>query len=249
MKRANLAEVFSSIQGEGPYLGCRALFIRFAGCNLRCAYCDTRDALEPKKTFPAEREPAQGRFRFFRNPISASRLLEICKSLDTPRGLHDALTVTGGEPLLQAEFLQGFLPQARKVFRNIYLETNGTLPEALETILPYLDIIAMDVKLKSTTGEKVPLRTHRRFLRLARRVKVFVKVVLTDSVKMEEIAKAARMVASVGKDLLVVLQPAGRGGPSKPPNPDDLLVAEMTCRSLLKNVRLIPQIQNILNLP
>jgi len=249
MKKANLAEVFSSVQGEGPYLGLRTLFVRFAGCNLRCAYCDTTEALEVRKSFPVKCKRAKGRISLSRNPVSANRLLQICKSIDVPRGFHDALAITGGEPLLQGDFLTAFLPKARKIFRTIYLETNGTLPGALEGVLPCLDIIAMDVKLRSATGEKVPLRTHRRFLRLARRSNVFVKMVLTDSVKIEEVARAAEMVASVDKQILVVLQPAGKAGPANPPGPADLLAAEMVCRKLLRNVRIIPQVQNILDLP
>ena len=38
---ANLIEIFSSVQGEGKYVGCRQIFIRSAECNLNCAYCDT----------------------------------------------------------------------------------------------------------------------------------------------------------------------------------------------------------------
>jgi len=38
---ANLSEIFSSIQGEGPYIGCKQIFIRFSDCNLDCDYCDT----------------------------------------------------------------------------------------------------------------------------------------------------------------------------------------------------------------
>jgi len=41
VNKANILEIFSSIQGEGIYIGYRQLFIRFSGCNLGCKYCDT----------------------------------------------------------------------------------------------------------------------------------------------------------------------------------------------------------------
>ena len=39
--RAKIKEIFSSIQGEGLYIGCKQIFIRFCACNLNCYYCDT----------------------------------------------------------------------------------------------------------------------------------------------------------------------------------------------------------------
>ena len=39
--KAKIKEIFSSIQGEGEYIGCKQIFIRFCACNLNCAYCDT----------------------------------------------------------------------------------------------------------------------------------------------------------------------------------------------------------------
>ena len=40
---AKICEMFTSVQGEGPYVGCKQLFIRFCGCNLNCDYCDTTE--------------------------------------------------------------------------------------------------------------------------------------------------------------------------------------------------------------
>ena len=39
--KAKIKEIFTSIQGEGPFIGHKQLFVRFCGCNLSCKYCDT----------------------------------------------------------------------------------------------------------------------------------------------------------------------------------------------------------------
>ena len=44
---ANLVEIFSSIQGEGPDLGAATLFVRFGGCDLRCRWCDSPHTWQP----------------------------------------------------------------------------------------------------------------------------------------------------------------------------------------------------------
>ena len=41
MSKIKIKEIFESIQGEGPYVGYKQLFIRFCNCNLKCNYCDT----------------------------------------------------------------------------------------------------------------------------------------------------------------------------------------------------------------
>ena len=68
-----LSEVFVSYQGEGAHVGRRHLFIRLAGCNLRCSYCDTSYALDPPARFRLYQrgEVAQER----QNPVSCEDLL------------------------------------------------------------------------------------------------------------------------------------------------------------------------------
>ena len=116
MTHAFIKEIFQSIQGEALYIGEKQIFIRFCGCNLSCKYCDTdfkKD--EEVKIFGLDKQLS--------NPVSAEKLLEIIKNYDAK-----TISLTGGEPLLQTDFLREFLPLTNK---KIYLETNGTLPEKL----------------------------------------------------------------------------------------------------------------------
>jgi 7-carboxy-7-deazaguanine synthase len=98
-----VSEIFHSIQGESSWSGLPCVFIRLTGCNLRCAYCDTRYAYE------------QGRF------------MEIPDILEQVRRLRcNLVEVTGGEPLIQEEtpfLIGGLLGEGHTVL----LETNGSM--------------------------------------------------------------------------------------------------------------------------
>ncbi|PLX95348.1 MAG: 7-carboxy-7-deazaguanine synthase QueE, partial [Desulfuromonas sp.] len=63
-----MIELFSSIQGEGVFLGERQAFLRLAGCNLDCAYCDT--PFVPTSHCRVEETPGSGVFYDLPNPLS-----------------------------------------------------------------------------------------------------------------------------------------------------------------------------------
>jgi 7-carboxy-7-deazaguanine synthase len=100
-------EKFVSIDGEGPTSGMLAVFIRFNGCNLRCAWCDTAYSWEPEAI--AEEMTAD----------------EICAYIHETRIKH--VTLTGGEPLIQEgiEALLEKLLQDKELL--IHIETNGSV--------------------------------------------------------------------------------------------------------------------------
>ncbi len=175
-----------SYQGEGPFAGSRQLFVRFYGCNLDCGYCDT--FLESYKSFSKE--------------------ALLGKILDFEEGYNE-LTLTGGEPLLYAPFLKEFLPLFRKHRRNgVYLETNGTLPDELDDVIDHVDIIAMDLKLPSSTGDQGDLwGAHEEFIKTASRKELIVKAVITDSTSIDDIKEMSRIIAGVKAKFAVVLQP------------------------------------------
>ena len=119
-------EIFSSIQGEGLLIGKRQIFIRFSGCNIDCNYCDT---IESKDALAG-------------NEYSVDELNKTVTALMTPD--VDSLEITGGEPLLHAEFIAQYL--AEYPFKAM-LETNATLPDKLCLLGDVIDIVSMDIKL------------------------------------------------------------------------------------------------------
>ena len=101
-----VSEIFSSFQGEGLFAGRRHVFLRLAGCNLRCSYCDTPDSLERTPTCTIH--DCDGGERSLANPLRPDRLSSLLAPFLSAPGVH-ALAVTGGEPLLQAGFLADVL--------------------------------------------------------------------------------------------------------------------------------------------
>ncbi|WP_305043998.1 7-carboxy-7-deazaguanine synthase QueE [Geoalkalibacter sp.] len=207
---AQLLEVFSSIQGEGLLVGCRQIFLRFARCNLQCRYCDTPFA--PTSECRIEDAPGSGMFRTLPNPVSLETLAAIIGHWhrEAPR-MHHSLSLTGGEPLLQVDILQEWLPVLRDIL-PIYLETNGTLVGPLQALLPHLDWISMDIKLASVSGCQTPWAAHREFLSVARRKKCYVKVVVGEETPAAEVLRAARLVREAAPEVCLVLQPLTREG-------------------------------------
>ncbi len=103
----NVAEKFVSINGEGQKAGQLAVFIRFAGCNLRCSYCDTKWAND---------------FDLKGENLTAEQIFEYV--LDT--GVHN-VTLTGGEPLLRPE-IEELISMLVKAGLWVEIETNGSVP-------------------------------------------------------------------------------------------------------------------------
>ncbi len=117
-------EMFSSIQGEGLYMGIPMFFIRLTGCNLRCKWCDTEYAFEEGKMMSID---------------------EIMKEVDSS-GLK-WVCLTGGEPLLQKEVY----PLIYRLMEehSILVETNGSI--SVEELPTDDNIhIALDIKTPSS---------------------------------------------------------------------------------------------------
>jgi organic radical activating enzyme len=245
---ANLVEIFSSFQGEGPHVGRSTIFVRFGGCDLRCRWCDS-----PHTWRPAEicRLPGpEAAIREVANPVSVAEIVEVAESLDLVR--HRFVSLTGGEPLLQPEAVRATAEALRGRGARILLETHGLAHEALAQVIDAIDVVSMDWKLASDVRrEGVAARAprepfheiHADFLRIARRApEVYVKVVVTPATRDEELDTMARHLAEVDPAVPLILQPVTPQGPVRRAPPGDTLLRwQARLERSLGDVRVIPQ--------
>lgn len=237
---AELAEVFSSVQGEGMLIGLRQVFIRFRGCNLTCDYCDTPTACTAE---PCLVEQAPGRRDFIPtpNPVALDRIVSLVDGWQHGwPGVHHSISITGGEPLLSHTVLQFWLPELRNLL-PVYLETNGIMHAALSLVIDHVDIVGMDIKIPSTSGCTDLWDDHRSFLEIAAGKNVFVKVVVGEETQDWEIIRASELVAAVDRQIPLILQPVTEPGGKVGVHPVRALeFQEIACRRL-REVRIIPQ--------
>jgi len=106
-------ESFYSLQGEGMWTGCPAFFVRMAGCNLNCDFCDTRK-------------------------VEGSWILECDLLKDFEESGASHLVITGGEPTLQN--LQPLIRGAHSLDATIHLETNGTVKTNVFSMVNHLTV-------------------------------------------------------------------------------------------------------------
>ena len=185
-------------------LGVRQVFLRLSGCNLACDYCDTTEARIKSDTFTIP--DAEGNKQTLPNPIDVEETARLVGELWKP-SMH-SVSLTGGEPLLQAEELTALLPLLKQQGMPIYLETNGTRYEELKILLPHIDWIAMDIKLPSSQGGKDLFAEHVRFLEIAAIANIFLKMVITPESGEDELSKMCAFLSRESRSVTLVLQPA-----------------------------------------
>ena len=243
--RAKIKEIFSSIQGEGPYIGSKQIFIRFCACNLNCYYCDT-------DFYPTN---INNKSEFFEP--TPDELIEYLESRFDIKSTH-SISLTGGEPLIWAEFLKEFMPKfSTKYDTKFYLETNATIDDNAKIILPYTDILAGDIKLPSVSGIENVFLLHDKFYKVANTVKnktnqsfctknnnSFAKVVFDETITDNEITQTIELAQNY--DIEIILQPRMID--------DKLSVSTDFMMSIFENfvssyphTRLIPQVHKFIN--
>lgn len=243
MSQGNVVEVFSSVQGEGVLAGVRQTFVRLSGCNLSCRYCDTAHAREPVAQARCEREPGAADWDSLANPLDVGTVLARISSLAKIPG-HHSVALTGGEPLVQAEFARQLCASLCGAGHRAYLETNGTLPQALAGVGGHIHFLALDVKLTSATGCEVGDAEREGCLEVAASLpaSTMVKMVVTAETDLAELEEWAARVVKRLPNAPLVIQPATPVGEVLPPKAGWLLGAQCAAARWVKDVRVIPQL-------
>jgi len=153
MRQYKVAEIFTSINGEGQRAGQPAVFVRFHGCNLSCSFCDTMWANEPDaKTML----------------LTAEEIVQ--RVLET--GI-DNVTITGGEPLLQPGIEEILELLLRELRLSVEIETNGSVDISPFLTLPCgrRPLFTLDYKLAGSGMEKYMRTENYRLLTMQDTVK------------------------------------------------------------------------------
>lgn len=244
-KLIHVNELFSSIQGEGLLAGRRQIFVRLSECNLDCRYCDTEFSVSGIGRI--ESCPGSGELVETPQPMPLEALTTVIADW-TARlpGAHHSVSITGGEPLLQADLLRELLPEIRSII-PIHLETNGTMHLALRLLKQHLDYISMDMKLPSTAGCTEQLwGIHGSFLREAQGRTVSVKVVVGDATTPDEISQVCEIISTVNRETPLFLQPLTLPDGTVGIRVPHLLHLQELAASRLPDVRVIPQMHRLL---
>ncbi|OSB18716.1 7-carboxy-7-deazaguanine synthase QueE [Clostridium sporogenes] len=168
-----VVERFVSINGEGRRSGQLAIFIRFAGCNLNCSYCDTLWANEKDVSYEL---------------VSSKDIYDYIKSQKIKN-----VTLTGGEPLMQKGIVELLKVLSKDKELYVEIETNGSV-----LLDEFLDIenspsFTMDYKLPSSNMENKMALDNFRYLTNKDTVK-FVSGSIEDLEKAKEIIKKYNLV-------------------------------------------------------
>ncbi len=148
----DISEIFCSIQGESTYTGLPCVFVRLAGCNLRCNYCDTTYSYKSEIT------------------LSTNDVIAKVKEYDPVK----LVEITGGEPLIQPEVFQ-LIRLLHENDHSILLETNGSI--LLKEVPDYV-IKIVDVKCPGSGEENSFILENLEFIN---KEKDEIKFVLSDN--------------------------------------------------------------------
>lgn len=235
-KKVQLSEIFTSIEGEGIFFGTKTLFIRMAGCHLKCHWCDTGYALPMNSG----------------NSYSLNDVKNMIREKLTKNTYK--INFTGGEPLIQYDIVKDL---ARFIKEEIglrtYIESSCYDFNRFNEVLPYFDICKIEFKMKDSNVVKKEhynnlLKNEMECLKMAiKNNKItFIKIVVSNYTNVEEFSELIYDIfGTINAESLAgfIIQPTTK-------------INEPTVESLLKfydlvypkynDVRIIPQLHKVI---
>lgn len=233
--KVKLSEIFTSIEGEGVLFGTKTMFVRLAGCPLKCHWCDTPYAI-----------PMDSGGNFSSDDVKkmiADELLPHTYKVN----------FTGGEPLVQHEAVIELAQFVREKGIKTYLESACYDSARFAKVLPYIDICKIEFKLRDSKvvdDKNYPtlLKNEMECFRMAVEAgkKPYVKVVVTNSSSLIEFESLIKRVRGIAKPLDIagfIIQPSHK---VDEPVLDRLFAFYDAVYPYYDQVRVIPQLHKII---
>lgn len=230
--RARVSEIFTSIEGEGIFVGKKTMFIRLSGCHLKCRWCDTKYAL-----------PLDSGTDYQIDEIKDLIIKEL-------RPFTYKVNFTGGEPLLQTEAvieLADFIKKQTNL--KTYMESSCFDSELFSKVLPYIDICKIEFKTDDSNVVEDKeydnlLLNEIRCLELAveSNKATYIKIVVTNSTNLESFKNLVYNISKRIKpsDILgFIIQPSFG---IDQPTVNKLLDTYDIVEPMFPEVRIIPQL-------
>lgn len=177
--------------------------------------------------------------------VSQGKVFQNPTEIDTIVNLVDAaiVTLTGGEPLLQVDFARHVCVQLRSMGKIMYLDTNATLPDALETIIDQVDIVSLDFKVPTATGRPQLWIEHKACLEISasQGKAVYIKMVINENLLPRELETACTLIQEIDRSIPLVIQPVYGSEHA------GLLDVQKKALAYLDDVRIIPQVHKYLH--
>lgn len=233
--KVSLSEIFTSVEGEGIYFGTKTMFVRLAGCHLKCFWCDTPYALSMKDGREYE-------------------LSDVLKMIDDNLVQNTyKVNFTGGEPLLQHRAVYEMAKHVKSKGLRTYIESACYDAARFREILSLMDICKVEFKLSDS--EVVDAKHRRQLLEnelrcLEEAVKnkkaTYIKVVvssLSDKKEFEELVEMVfNTIEADGIEGFIIQPVYGTGEPKL----DKLFQFYDTVYPHYEQVRIVPQLQKVM---
>jgi organic radical activating enzyme len=233
--RVKLSEIFTSIEGEGILFGTKTMFVRLAGCPLKCHWCDTPYALPMDSG----------------SDLSIDEVKELISKSLHPNTYK--VNFTGGEPLVQHETVIELAKFVRQKGLRTYLESACYDAVRFAKVLPYIDLVKVEFKLKDSkvVDEKhygSLLRSELDCLKqaISSGKTSYIKIVVTNSSSLKEFKELVHKVFRVAKPAEIagfIIQPSYK---VDEPTLDVLFGFYDAVYPLYDQVRIVPQLHKVI---